>query len=712
MLLVATSKPVPQIKLKHDDWELEVTDADEPSEKRTLSTAFGSEHLPLLIERSLYGHLATSTDFWTLDSPRIWYAAKPFHSANCIDAYRRYEIAAIPIDGVGIGIAVDVSTAFFSSDTLGYFFDVGVSGSERKRRREQFERLTERQKGQKGTLLYDNSEAQVKCYFEQAPEGITTLLTGTIRAKGKSFDHLAAYYEQTYFKLQFNRNGPAVRVSFPGIERPVWAAAERLKIRVMNDALPRQLQSVDKLQPAERRNLVQAFWRNLGTRPLGNVAPGVASTFWRPPTDRVHHLPLVDLTFGKKRCLVAPTSRTSEAYNAHYRQRAQYLEKSGSYNVPMAMSRVLYIVFPTTVAQDIQTQLMQDLTQCMRVWTSIPVECKPIVYTGISDAIEKLRADARSGMVVFVLNDEPVAYYDVAFHLEGWRIKRITEHTLHEKYGELRKGAWNPKTSASDLGKGKRRWQDFVEKSGLDVLQQLDVMPFRINQAGPYEAMLVIDVGHDRRHWALSLLVARAEDKTANFAIVSNVHPKPDHQHDAINRVVLAEEIVKLCKKALPHRADPLATLLVLRDGKFCGQECVAVDQAITQLKQQGKVSATARVDLVDLRKESTKSVRLWDVDTAGVVTNPLEGTLLELNRHTVVITSTGAATLTQGTADPYMLVSNGHCSDLIGAGQATFAAAQLNFSSPTVAQRLMLPLKRTDEELSARAAQEIKRLR
>jgi len=63
-----------------------------------------------------------------------------------------------------------------------------------------------------------------------------------------------------------------------------------------------------------------------------------------------------------------------------------------------------------------------------------------------------------------------------------------------------------------------------------------------------------------------------------------------------------------------------------------------------------------------------------------------------------------------QGTAAPLLLTApNGQ--SIADAAWAVFDAAQLNWSSPRVAQRLPLPLKRTDEELAARAAQVIRRI-
>ena len=66
-----------------------------------------------------------------------------------------------------------IGTAFFTTRSLDYFFDPEVSDVEYRRRRGWFDRLTDRQSGQKGTLLYDNGRTRTKCYFEDAPHGVT-----------------------------------------------------------------------------------------------------------------------------------------------------------------------------------------------------------------------------------------------------------------------------------------------------------------------------------------------------------------------------------------------------------------------------------------------------------------------------------------------------------------------------------------------------------
>ncbi len=711
-LLVAATSRIPHIRLTDDEWEIEIFDQSENNERLFLTSPEGAIAIPLLIERALSARLKRLSDFWSLDSPRIWYEARPFKAYDDIHAYRRYEFGTVFIDGVGIGIAVDVGTAFFTTHSLAYYFDPTASTYERKQRKQAFERLTNRQSGQKGTLLYDYEYSKSKCYFEQAPEGMTCATTGVIRAKGQSYGSLTEYYEKVYPNLQFDETGPAVRVSFPGIDRPTPVAAEKVFIRVMNDALPRAMQSIDKIEPAARRRHIQRFWDCLGDRPFGQVAPGISPAFWQPSSTYTHQFHLPPLSFGNQHTLPTPVCPDEDMYRHHYRQRTKALQTYGCYYVPPTMTRVLHIAIPESVDVEVGKRLAHDLVARIRTWTNIPIEPEIISYTSVTHAVDQLQetTQGQSGCVVFVLNDESTAYYDIAFRLGHWRVKRITTDTLCQQYGYLHEGYVSRGSSIPDKHKGENRWLNFIEKNTLAVIQLLDVLPFRIPQSGIYEALLAIDVGYDRRHLALSILIARDECKKRHFELVTNVHVKSDHQHESINPVILRDQLIDLVKTALGRYAKSLASLLVVRDGRFCGQEMDGIDDAIEYLKTYDLLEHDASVDLVELRKDPLLPIRLWDVQE-NQVTNPLEGWGVQLNTSMVVVTATGAATLTQGTADPYLVVSNGRCSHVRIAAQATFDATQLNYSSPGVAQRLPLPLKRTDEELQARATQEIRRL-
>lgn len=712
-LLIASMEPIRALQLEGEDWVLNVQDAGEPSRRVCVQNAEGASMVPDLVERAILVELARRTDLWTLDSPRKWYEPVPFQSEDGIAAYRRFEIAALLIDDIGVGVAVDVNTAFFTEATLAYFFDEGVDVHERHERDDLFTKLTRRQPGQKGTLLYDNGRARVKCYFEAAPEGVTCGNTGPVRVRRKTYDSLFAYYEAEYPGLPVTPDSRAVRVSFEGLSRPQYVAADRVRVRVMNDNVPDSLSAVDKINPAERRELIEGFWRRLEPRPVGSIAPGLYKGFWQPDADRITRFPLVELQFGDEHSLPGTSSLSVTEYRTHYQQRLEYVENVGCYFVPPTITRTLYCAYPHRLDEKTARQAADDIAAKISKWTRVGLVVHPIGYDTLSEAIERLRRTAPAGMVIFVLNDEPSAYYEAAFQLPDWRIKRMTERELCRHYDYLRKGAWDKRQRRTSLERGGARWERLINLNALDVLQQLDCIPWRAEQCGPYEAQIAIDVGHDRRHFALSLLVARQKEKTPSIWIDSVVVPKPDHQHESINAIMLAEQIQVLFHRLRRSHVDGIRSLLIFRDGKLPGNELTGIkDKAIPDLIAAGLLAENARVDIVDFHKKSLTAVRLWEIDQRGDVHNPLEGTAVLLTPQMVVVASTGAVTLHQGTAQPFVIVGNGDCPAILDTAKAAFDAAQLNFSSPTVAQRLPLTLKRTDDELTARAAQEIRRLR
>lgn len=711
-LLVAITHPLPQpLHLEADEWELDVYDAGEETYFLSLDNAQDRELLPLLVERAFLADLAEYTDLWTLDSPRIWYEPQPFYRADGVEAYRRYEIGTVLLESVGIAIVVDVGTAFFTEETLGYFFDPTSTNTEHERRFKQFTKLTGRQQGQKGTLLYDTHRTQSRCYFEQAPPGAACATTGKIRVRGRSYPSLAAYYRERYPKLGNYDAKTAVKVSFPGLDRPQWVAADLVKVRVMNEHLPKTLSQTDKIAPAARRVQLTAFWKRIQPRALGRIRLQVENHFWCPDPNQVTHSAPISLVYGNGTVLTPPTSHTVEAYQRHFRQRLEFLNRSGLYALPAASSQSLYCAHPETLNEGIVKQLINGLATCINQWTLRQVGVQPVAYTSLSEGIEQLQGANRS-VALFILNEEPTAYYEAAYQMEGWRIKRITEPVLREKHQQLVAGSRDRRHGGRSLEKGKRNWEQFITMNALDLIQQMDGVPWRIPNMGSYECLLTIDVGYDRRFFALSLLVARTEEHQPNFCLITRVQGKLEHNQETINAAILADEIVKLFQELPGHPLTLLASVLVVRDGRTLGQEREGINKAIHRLQELGYLATSTPVDVVDLRKDSGTPLRIWEIDIRDQVTNPLEGTILQLSEHMALVTSTGAATLHQGTADPLLLIGHKGGRNIHAAAEAIFAAAQLNWSSPQVAQRLPLPLKRTDEELNARAAQEIRRLR
>lgn len=708
-ILVATDGALPNLTLADQEWQLTARDTREAVTQLTLGHPAGREWLPLLIERALLARLQRTGRMWTLDSPRIWHESEPFMADGSVVAYRRYEAGALVLEGIGIGATVDVGTAFFGKYPLSYYLDRQISSAERQDRQDELHVMLERQQGQKGTLDY-YARGHQKCYFEDAPAGLTCGTTGILKIERNTYPSLTTYYAEKAPTLNVTDGELAVRVSFPGLDLPVWVAARFVRPRIMNESIPERLRNVYAVRPAERRSLLTAFWKTIDSDPLGKVAR-LQRGFWRPEEAKVHHVTPVAIEFGARRRVSEPVERTVAAYTKYYRDRLRVLQEAGCYRVPPSLQRVIHVAHPKVLA-DGALSFATALAAQIEQWVGVSFSTNLVAYDSLQDGIEQVRRVAEPGVAVFIIGDEPAAYHDVAFQLEGWRIKRVTRTVLNRHVDALEHGSQDKRHSGKTLEVGRAKWQSFISMNALDLIQQMDIVPWRIDMAAFFDAQLVIDVGHDRRHVSISLLVARNEQRVPSFVVYTLTEPKPDPKHEAINQVLLADQVVKVASTVQRRRFDPIESLLVMRDGQLVGEEITGIHRATERLRQRGFLTQNAVVSIVELHKSTLKPIRAWEIDESGTVSNALENTMIELSKTMLMVLTTGAATVHQGTADPLLLVSRGSDDGVLAAGKSVCASAQLNWSSPGVAQRLPLPFKRTDEELKARAAQEIRRIR
>jgi hypothetical protein len=709
-LAIATDQPIPSVDLHDEDWHLEVRDSGRVVQVGLMDSG-DVRLLEKLIERLLLVQIQRRTHLWRMnDSASIWYESRPFMVKDDIAAYRRYEISGVALGDAGIGIAVDMGTAFFTKWTVAEFFREDLSRQEQERRRGRFETMSARQRGQKGTLLYNAAYSSHKCYFDRVPAGMTCATTGELTIRGRRFESLLHYYGQQS-GMKVGADDPVAYVSFPGIGRSRPVSATRLRLRVMNDSLPRSLKQVDKIPPDKRSASIEKFWERIGGRPLGRGKPMVQQNFWRPPEEKLLLANPPSLTFGKGKILEPPTNGNPRERRDHFRERGHLLERWGCSEVPPAVARTIHFAVPQKIGDATATRLADDVVGRLSKWTGKRMGWELVLYEDHEDAIARLRAEPQSGLVVFVLDDAPEAYYEVSYELKPWRVKRIKSDTLVGKYTRLQLDERDA-TSGNGSSRPERGWTSFVEMSALDVLQQLDCVPYALAKEPNYEAQLAIDVGQDRRYYSLSLLVCRSDGRRPPFYLQTIVKKKPDPQHETMNKKVLRDEIVELLEQLGDSVRDPLRSVLVLRDGRQYGKELEGITEAREVLVRSGVLEEAVRVDVIDFHKSSARRIRLWDREGAGGVRHASEGTALLLDGRRAVLTNTGAATLNQGTAEPVMVVTHGNDVDLRAVVEDVHATTHLNWSSPSVAQRLPLVLKRTDEQLRERAAQEVRRVR
>lgn len=711
-LLAVSTYPVEPVIIQGEDWLLEVEDANQAYELNCSDP----EHaylLARLLERCLLIEIGRRTDLWSIARlPRILYEPVPILQRDDISAHRRFHISVIPIESTRFGTVVHVSTAFFTNRTVADYHCSVLSMEEQEYLRQRFEMLRQRQRGQKGTLLYDTGDMKSTCYFEEFLPGVTCSTTNPIRVRGVTYPSLYHYYCDKHPRAHIKEDDPVAKVSFRGIKGPQPVAANKLHLRVMNEMLPETLRNVDKIAPSERSRLAKEFWDQIGSNPFGSEKPKLHRSCWCPDR-QTEIITLPVLEFARNQRLVPPRNATVEEYRKNYLARSRLLRDLGCWHVPSSLDRNIHFALPSKASKEMANRLCQDLTDWLTQWTRKDMTYRQIPkYVNIDDAVNALNAETYAGTVVFVFEDEdPATYFNLSYNLKRWRVKRITYRELESHFNNLVKAEQKPHKEGDRLPQGVRQWRSFVEMNALDVLQQLDCIPWSVASPLPYEAQLAIDVGVDRRYFALSLLICRDRRLNPAFYLCTIAEPKADTNRETINEELLRDKIVEIFKRAERKQFDPVQSLLVLRDGRECGREIEGIGIAQEQLTSLGLLAGDARVDVVDYHKQSAEGVRLWNRDELGEA-NVLEGTALFLDPKRVMLASTGEATITQGTAEPSVLVANGNGIDMRAVVTSVMASAQLNWSSPRVAQRLPLPLKQTDDELGRRTFQEIRGIR
>jgi hypothetical protein len=687
-ILVIAARNLNGLKVREGTWVITLIDNG-----NTKDLSFQSEPdrqlLTDLLTRALFARLEQSSDFRRMDTPKIWYDTKPFASENDIVAYRRFNISGIPIDNEGIGIAIHVETAFFTNRTVQYYFSTG--------RKERFMQLTSRQEGAKGTLLYKLGNKRLKCYFVDYCEGMTCATTGKLTIEGHSYESLHDYYTKKYPDLTFNPSDKVAKVSFDGnLSGGVPVSADMLFVRVMNDALPASLKRLDKIIPYKRKQAENEFWAKIGRTPLSNSSLKLEERDWQPGPKNHFQLPLPNIIFNKERVLQAPTFKNKRTYANYFQDIKDILDEVGCYHVPANISRTIHFPFSSNVPKWLQERFSTDIVRKVSALTGKEIKSEILNYQYTYSEIFLQLRPVQSGMIAFTMVDDPAMYYEIESELKRFDIKRITEATLYEQAQFLEKNRVS-------------RWNSFIDLCAYDIVIQMRCIPYLPELSNTYDAMLVMDVGDKSKFYGVSLLINKIEGRKLMPIIISNTHYKVDSKAaEQINEKQLEMRIIEVFNEAKKKaRFGPINRILVVRDGKICGNEQAAVDTAARLLIKDNTFSVNAVVDTVDLHKTSMKEVRLTHTSN-GFTDNVLEGTAVLLDKKNMILSTTGSGTLKMGTANPLILQTRNASLNLLEVARYLLDSCLFNFNSPSVAQRLPFPVKELDDKLKIKLLQHI----
>lgn len=705
-ILTVSRFHIPRKSFVVDDWVIKI----EPTDLEfTLSlNEDGTQMIADLYKRALLIQLKRSTDMWTLDSPRIFYERDPFlkndfvnkfRNVTDIEGYRRFEISDVFVDGAGLGFSINVSTAFFTSLSVEDYFSSGYTN--------RFKKLAGRQNEQKGTLIYDGPKGPSKCYFEKYSYDVTLATTPELIVADRRFANLYEYYQLTAPEYPVKPTDRAAIVSFPGLDKKSYVPANKLYLRVMNDALDYEMSKRDKIDPSERTRLLNKFWNNLGEYPFGQFFNGISRVYYRPNETNSGRFDLPALLFGSGARLTPPTVATASSYKRHFNDRRTYLERNGCFYTPHTYSRDIYFVYPGHVGEQLSELYAADVCAKIEKLTGLVLEPVIKLYTNYEDLLEELKYDHEAAMIVFTFDEnDPATYFHIRHELHDWQLKRLTSFTLKKTY----RNYMDYKDGKKQNNKAERDWNAFVEQNTYDIIQQLGCLPYVVEPTLTYDMQLIIDVSEKSSHIALSLFMYKEGMKYP--VSDSLIKTKTDRKKEEISKVFLEKYLKDLVFQNKDIiRKNKMNSLLVLRDGKDCGEEYEAIKTTINFFKEKGIFTTDFKFDFIEYHKSSLKEVRIWEKQ-GGQNVNVLEGSYFLMDSTTAILTTTGAGTLHQGTASPIMIKSKHRDCDLLPILRDVFISSQPNYSSPRVAQRLTYSAKRADEQLKDRVAQEVYRIK
>jgi hypothetical protein len=664
-----------------------------------------------LVQKRIVATLEQAGEYWWLsDSTRYWFGKAPVVTDHGIEMLPRFSFATQEIQETKIGVAIDFGHMFQTQQTVADFLRNG-SGVAR------FNDLRRRQDGRKGTLIYDlGTERRSKCYFSDFARGKTCRTTGVIFVGNRCYDSLYEYYRQERPELHVGPDEPVIYVSFKGLGRskPVAARLVRLRLQLDPRCLPRRLRQL-AMAPWERKRRTEAAWSGSFSPAVEQLGGKPSASLWRPEQSQAEQLLPPELLLGQGRVVQAPKSLTLPEYQRYFREREAKLHQGGIYRFEQTIPKELWFALPkpggrwSAKLQDEFVRLFRDNLQDL---TGDRFRL-PILTAASSQEIVRQLANHEPSTVVVVFDPcelDGASYYLLSEQLEerqGWRLKRMMRRTVEE--------AWHRKEQARDAesrAPADRYWRDVVFHSVLDLLDQMDAVPWRIGQWA-YDACLAIDVAASRRYYGLALLVCRDPQRfpgAAGYRRIVDSWPKPEVDREEINAVHLEDRIAELSERITGHRFPELESLLVLRDGDVYGQELTGIERGLSRLMQAGVLAQFAKTDIVGYHKRTVKDLRMWC--SAREVTNVLEGRAAYLGGNAALLSCTGAATLPRtATAEPCLLVGQ-RGTDIRRAAAGVFALAQHNYLSPKKAYRDAQPIRDLDRELERRVAMEVRGLR
>jgi hypothetical protein len=373
------------------------------------------------------------------------------------------------------------------------------------------------------------------------------------------------------------------------------------------------------------------------------------------------------------------------------------------------MDRNLHFVFPKSVSDKAKERFVNDLTQTISSITKCDIE--PIVNPfeeAISSCLD-LQNNEQPGIVSFVFeNNDPATYYNISYELNNWKIKRITSNELNKKFNRME---WEKNHSYFNNKnmKEKRTWNSFINLIAFSIVQELGCIPYIFEEKLNYGMHIIIDVSEKFQFFGIGLMIY---SDGMPYPVIDSIIKQKRKRNDIVEAPLLEKYFREIIKRnAEVIKRSGITKALALRDGQEFGTEYDSLTKVIKE-HRGNELPDTFTLDFIEYHKSTTNEIRIWESFKNRESENVLEGKYVKLDSKTLLLATTGTGTLGQGTARPIYIYSKYGNVDLDKIAFDVFSTSQLNYNSPSVAQRLTLLAKRIDDSLLEKKAQYVEQLR
>jgi hypothetical protein len=659
------------------------------------------------LQFAVNGALRDDRDLWLPGAGRPFFGRRPVLQKNGVDVFRGFAVRVVLLDNNVSALCVDVKHRYVSQRPL----PARMSKAD-------FHGL----KGTNCVYHYGNQWYDVKLqehsglsitrYFIQEPQGERLCLRDYVRKHaGQPLPTEVLRLDDESIALLYMTGRNETQAAVAQLCYPVFET---------EDSRIRSLHGETILRPDVRRSLIADFVAQhlaglnfLGTRLAVERTPiAVTKARFVPP----------DLLFGHGVIYSVRSTRGAVHIGldelGRTRLSALFAKDVGTYATEPLDQQ--YFILPQSVAATFGPALLSDLKATVDQLYPGEIPYDPIViiyhdlgstsFSGLGKAIlaavDSTPRQPGYGVVMLPYASRRNGHEDqlASMVMREMRNRQVFVSVIHNRVGEesyelLPNSAAGTAYSRVRDPKQARKLEGYLRNVALTkVLLTNNRCPFVL--ATPLHADITIGIDV-KQHTACFVFIDKAGRNIRAECRESN-------QKEMLSRQQVKTILSEILRQEVLFGSA--RTVVVQRDGRFCGQEIQGIKEACAALRKEGVLSSDAAVSFVEIPKHCAASLRLFDVEQDGArpdrTHNPQVGSWWAPSREDGYICSTGRAFPRPGCVLPLHVKYIEGTMPFEEALEDIYALTCLTWTRPEDCTRYPLTLKLADIRLREHAGE------